>query len=754
MTRKHAIFSAALIFFTLIGMVGVAVLVPQYHDRPAAAQGPSTVMVRFIHAFPADTALDIYVDGALVVSGLAYGDSTPHLRLPTVEATVDVRVSGSSPQSSPLARELVSLSSTSRDFGQISLVIQTDNFNLPAIAKIEDLLTPTAVGNGRVHLVHAVPSLGAIDLAVSETNAPFLSSVAFNEQVGSVDPPSGLYNFVITPAGGLGTPFAALDKVHISSGYLTTILVIPSLVGSEVELHALYTPLLPDPDTESTLVQIGNGSPNAPSLDIYVDDTLVIGGLAPSELLEHTYFAAQDLTISVREVGSPPTITAAYEQNIDLTDSSQIYSLIAQGSFEDGTFEFGVFSDAFIPPNPAGTRLRVINTTSNGPVTLEIENGIDDPITVANALEPMAATDAQVLERGVYRIDGVVDDAAINGPLTLQLGPQIFVGGSYVTILVYTGDEPVLSFTTTTFTADIASLPGAIDAVALLPTATPTATITNTPLPPTSTPTAAVIIPDASGATIVSETYIVATVTLNSGINLQCREYPSPLATSLGLIPNGSYLLVLGYAGPSDPLAGEQFTPVEAGSFAAPETAISFEQIWLQIDWASPEGLVRCWVRADFARLTLVEEGSSRQILDPATLFGLATIEEPITGRIPYNSNGAVFGTVASVPIIPNLTPTPELPPASPTPDLSLIIGQIEGNANVVILVEPNVNAIPVTTLPLGATVVVLGRNGNGEWLKVRYEVVGEAASEGWLMATLISFTNVSITVNDLNVVP
>ena len=145
----------------------------------------------------------------------------------------------------------------------------------------------------------------------------------------------------------------------------------------------------------------------------------------------------------------------------------------------------------------------------------------------------------------------------------------------------------------------------------------------------------------------------MATVTLNSGINLQCREYPSPLATSLGLIPNGSNILALGYAGPADPNSGEQNTPVEAGAFAQPESATSFEQIWLQIDWASPEGLVRCWVRSDFARLTLVEEGTARQLIEPADLFALATIEEPVTGRIPSNFNGGHIGTAATAPIIP-----------------------------------------------------------------------------------------------------
>ena len=442
MNQKQTYLSAILILAMVLALAGALLINQEFSNPRADAQDTSTVLVRFIHAFPTDAALDIYVDGALVVNGLSFGESTPHLRLPISEATVDVRIAGSSPQSSPFVRDLVSLTTSSGGFGNIALVIQSDNFSLPAIAKIEDLLTPTSAGKGRLHVIHTAPVLGTVDLVETETNAPFLANIGFNEIIGTVDPDVGLYDFAITIVGGSDSPFANLPDVHISSGYLTTVLLLPPLTGSDVEARVFQSPLAPDPTIDSSLIQFGHGSPNASSFDIYMDDELIIGGLTSGDLLSHTYFPANEYTLSIREAGSPPTITAAYEQVVDVSDSSQVYSIVALGSLEDGTFEFGIFQDNLVTPNPAATRLRVINATNNGPLTLELDNGVNDVSSIANTLSPMEATDVQLVELGVYRMDGVVDDAEINGPLSVHLDPYVFVGGSYITVLAYTAMNP------------------------------------------------------------------------------------------------------------------------------------------------------------------------------------------------------------------------------------------------------------------------------------------------------------------------
>ncbi|MEW6580541.1 MAG: DUF4397 domain-containing protein, partial [Chloroflexota bacterium] len=65
----------------LTGLLLVAVVVAlaaPLHSGTARAQATLS-RVRFLHAVPGAPAVDVYLDGAAIAAGLAFGDVTPHL---------------------------------------------------------------------------------------------------------------------------------------------------------------------------------------------------------------------------------------------------------------------------------------------------------------------------------------------------------------------------------------------------------------------------------------------------------------------------------------------------------------------------------------------------------------------------------------------------------------------------------------------------------------------------------------------------
>lgn len=704
MTRK------LLLLFILI----LALTVPTLFTDSTQAQESPSVLVRFIHAFPADVPLDVYVDDALVARNLDHGETTPHLRFTQGQAQVEVRAAGSDALTVPFAERTVNLVTSSIGFGHVALVIQTDGFNQPAIARIDDLLSPTNIGQARVHLIHAAPDQGSVDL-ISAAGAPFLQGVAFNASTGTVDPPVGKYDFVVAPSGATdGTALATIEEARLRTGFLHTLVLMPGIDNEGFMLRMFDTPVMPSPDVETVLVQIGHGSSGAPDFDVYADGTLLLPDLRLGEVLPHIALPRGTTTLSLREADSPPTITPAVEQTVELQSSTGAMTLMALGTLEDGTFTFATYDDEIDALDPATASIRVINGTTNGPLNLQL--GAE---SIANVLPIQEATDPISALSGVYDISGMVDDAEINGPLPVALQQQPIIGGAWVTILAYTTEEPMLSIATSAIETSAVSLPGYV--LAVVPTPTPAAT---TPALALATQPGPFQPPPRPVDNVVT-----ATVNLNQGVNLQCREYPTPLARSLGLIPNNTDLLVQGFAGPIDPENGELNTPLEPGAFSDIETVETFEEVWLQTDWTSvQDGQVRCWVRADFILLYYTSRGRQAYLSEPIQLFELALLDDPPIQRIPANFAGSVGGGEQLPPVV--------APTATMAPDVE-VLGRVSATTQLL----DAINGTRIRDIPEGANIVVLGQDATGGWLNVRYEVLGEGVNSGWVPSSLVDIT-------------
>lgn len=733
MNRKTLI-TAALMFILLLP--GIMLLLPA--ATPGHAQESTVILVRFIHAYPTDSPFDVYVEGIQVVNGLAHAESTPYLRFAPGRIIVEVRPVGSNPLSPAFFERSVDLANNNAGFGHVTLVLQADSFNQPTIGWIEDILNPTAPGQARLQMLHVVPALDPVDLLLN-SGAPFLQNVEFNAPINTIDPPVGIYDFVIAPAGSTGgAALSTLETTAFRTGTLYTMVLMPAIGNLGTELHLYSAALLPDVGAKMLRVQFGHGSPNAPAFDVYADDRLILPALQPGEILPHLPFPSGEVTLSVREAGSPATITPAAEKTVNLISPSGALTVVIMGSLEDGSFQFATLPDDITTLDGATARVQVINASSNGPANLQLSDGT----VIANALPVNSVADPVDVPVRSYSVEGMVDDAVVNGPLPVQLPEQPFIGGAWITILVSTDEEPRLSISTSPLLSGPTSLPGF---VAAIETPTPETPVAPSPVPSLDATAPTQVVTPAAPSTLAAlpnGPAVLAAVELDAGTNLQCREYPSSTARSLGLIPNSSQLLILAYAGPVDLINGEANAPVDAAAFTNPESATTFDQIWLQADWISTEFTTRCWFRADFVRLSFYTPAGETPLLDPSGFFSLLNLTPPPVDSVPANTAGGIIG--AGQPVA--TTPPGSTPAAPPT----TVLGSITETSE--LLESPAEGSSVVARIAMGATVQLLGRSADAAWVNARYEVIGEGIFIGWLPADQVRIATSGVTLNDLPV--
>jgi uncharacterized protein YraI len=253
---------------------------------------------------------------------------------------------------------------------------------------------------------------------------------------------------------------------------------------------------------------------------------------------------------------------------------------------------------------------------------------------------------------------------------------------------------------------------------------------------------------------------IFGTVTLNQGVNLQCREYPSAQARSLGLIPNNTRLVVLGLFAPRDETGDvgrfdailienvPDFTPILAEDFTVndfdPTFLASFErsQLWFAIDWILQDNTAfGCWVNAQYVDISFKNKRVD-------TLVGYLELVEGLNFElIPYNVPGG--------PRDPNIVVDPRSVSA-PTPLASNTRFTATVNVNQGVSLQlrrtPSIQGESLALLPNNTNLSVLakfivpltgsvGEPTVPEWLLVDFLQADGTTLRGWVSAQFVILT-------------
>jgi len=755
MKLRNWLLTGALVLAALLTLLG-----PLAASETLAQTAEPAARLRFLHTVTGGPAVDVYVDGALTVSALDFGEVTPHLMVSAGEHQVALRAQGSDPAAAALVEVSVPLAA---DLA-FTLVAQGTPEAVEA-ALYEDILDEIDLGLARLTAINAVPNSPALDV-VTTVSAPLLQGVNYGTQFGTVNIGAGLQDLVIVPAGGaVESALATIGEIGLESGALYTFVALGTLDGATApSVLTIRTPL--NAQAGGVHLRVANGSPDAGRVDVYLDNVLVAPALDTGAMTVHIPLPAGDYTISVRPAGSPAADAALASADLSLTTASAAQTVTLTGEAADSSLALQAAPDAIAGLSPSVARVAVMNAAPGASVSVSLAG---DGTVLASDLASSASASADVTpghKMLAVRVQGEGDPVEVSTP------EIALVGGVYYTVLVYGGGTSGAPYNVsvgeTVVSADLTSLPGAGEvAVAAAPTQAPEAAATEAVV---ATEEAAVVeevtpAPDAavSQPTQPVDTELVlepvaaegqlapapaqpappvatqappvptAFVQLDPGANLQCRQYPSSTAFSLGLIPSGATLRVLGRPGePIVPDTGE----------ATPEPTPIIEDIpdmWLMTEWDQPEGgYITCWVNAQYLRVEF--RG-----------FLLDTLEELFElPEVPFNQPGEAVNT--------SVRP--------PTPLYNAILATVNLNPGVSLQVRrmPATNAESLDRAPAGTQLEALGyieapseglvgQPVDPNWIRVRYIKENQAATIGWVSAQYVTLSQLGRAL-DLTALP
>lgn len=678
--------------FTLIGLVllvlALAIIPVLGQDNGAKA--------RFVHAIPGASAVDVYVDGQLVVSSLAFGSATDYIALPAGEHGLTVTEANAS---TPLWEQAITLAN------QSASTFVASSLNPLQFTQYTDDLNPLPLGKARFTAIHAISGADAVDVLLA-TGQPVIPALAYNQPYGTLDLPAMVYELAVVTVGeALENALVPANAYPLNSGTAYILLVY----GTAADPQSLLISAPTEAEIDGGSLRFVHGVAAAPAVDVYIDETLVAPSLAFGSLTEFMALPAAEYNVSVRAAGGSDTLFSTPTR----VASGEFTSGVIVGSAEAP--EFQMVTEGAGAVNARSSALYVVNTLSaisSVTASLAEGDGLLTDVASGTVQSALVTPTTQDVILGV-----TTDDAAGVVPLGL---PGVF-GGSVYTAILLDGGEVILDVTG--IAQDLTSAPSAAVAVEptveqVEPTQAPEVVAQPTEAAPQVFPTATLPPqPTAQPTPFTGPTARV--VNLNPGVNLQLRQYPRGDAMSLGLAPVGSVLLVVGRAGEPGPVAGLVPTPTTT-PYVDPVTLLEDEdadlersETWLYVIYNTPDGgSISAWVNAQYLEVTDAD----------GELVPLRELPPVPSNRYGQASNTAIQ------------------PPSARENPLTVTIVGVDPSANVHIRRTPTTEGESLARVPNGTVLDFLGLNEDQTWAFVRFTSADGGSLRGWVNTQFVTY--------------
>jgi hypothetical protein len=246
----------------------------------ALAGAQDEARIRVIHSSPDAPAVDVYANGAKVLSDVPYPASSGYLTVPSGEYTFEVFVAGADPEADAAVLTIPAELEAGVDYTVVAL---NEVASIEAAVFVDDNSVPAA-GQAHIYVVHAGPDAPAVDVAVA--GGPVLvSDLALTERAGPLPVDAGTYDLEIRVAGttdvALPLPGVALESgtvyTFIATGFLGAEPALTVEAYAEVPVAEVETQALPASGTGGLL-----GSDESGNSSLWLAGAAILAGLAVS----------------------------------------------------------------------------------------------------------------------------------------------------------------------------------------------------------------------------------------------------------------------------------------------------------------------------------------------------------------------------------------------------------------------------------------------------------------------------------------
>ncbi|HYH11532.1 MAG TPA: DUF4397 domain-containing protein [Thermomicrobiales bacterium] len=367
------------------------------------AEGDGCINV--VHASPDAPNVDIYLDGELALSNLAFGWYGGWLAVPAGDHQVQVTAAGTAPDTAVIDATVTVEADRAYHIAATGFLAEI----APQIYEAD--LSPIADGSARVRAVHTVPDAPPVDVAVPGGDV-LVSNLEFPNASAYLEVPAASYDLEVRLAGttdvALPLPGVTLDAGTVydvfaigsaANGALAALIVPSPIVGGVVDAASTgCTAVLGIGAEGDACVDIVHASPDAPAVDVYVDGELALSNLAFGSFSGWVAVPAGEHQIQVTATGQAPD-TAVIDANVAL-ESGVAYQVAATGLLANITPQ--IVETDLSEVNVDSARVRVIHTSPDAPAVDIAVTGGD--VLVAG-LEFPNASDALEVPAGTYDLE-------------------------------------------------------------------------------------------------------------------------------------------------------------------------------------------------------------------------------------------------------------------------------------------------------------------------------------------------------------
>jgi len=343
------------LFLALI-VTTVLPLYPMLTATAAPAAPLANARIRVAHASPDAPAVDVWVDGALTLEGLAFEDISDYLTVMAGQHAIQVVPAGLTEPA------VISATLTFNADVDYTIAATDELVNITPIVLIDDNSKP-AEGKAHVRFVHFSPDAPAVDVALAG-GAVLFSNVSFQEDSAYLPVDVGTYDLEVRPAG-TPTVVLPLPGVVFKAGRVYTVFAM-GLAGGTPDLRAVTSI-----DRGFARVRVAHTSPDAPAVDVWVNGAKAFESLAFEDISRYAALPDGTYGIQVTPAGltSPAVISATlafapeHDYTIAATDVlTQITPI--------------VLVDNNGAPAAGKAHVRFVHTSSNAPaVDVALEGG-------------------------------------------------------------------------------------------------------------------------------------------------------------------------------------------------------------------------------------------------------------------------------------------------------------------------------------------------------------------------------------------
>ncbi|QLG89223.1 DUF4397 domain-containing protein [Chitinibacter bivalviorum] len=339
---------------TVLAVNEVAKIEPLVISELTTLPTAGKARLRVVHAAAAAPAVDVYVTAptadlsttAATLSAVPFKGVSGNLEVPPADYRVRVTAAGtktvvydSGTLPVPAGADLLAVAvPQSNGAAPISLLLVNRNAS--------NNVTEVADVNAKLRVVHASPDAPAVDVLAN--GAAVLSNVPFFTASNYLTVAAQKYTVNLNLAGTATTALSQDITLDRANNY--TVFAVGLAAGTPALQYLVAKDDASLPATGQIKVRVVHASPDAPAVDVYANDALVMSNVPFPAVGDYLKVPAGDYVFKLRAAGAAASSAPAFTSGTVSTTAGKIYTVVARG----------LFAKAATPADPQAFTLSVL----------------------------------------------------------------------------------------------------------------------------------------------------------------------------------------------------------------------------------------------------------------------------------------------------------------------------------------------------------------------------------------------------------